>query len=86
MAAVLDFAPVLAPGKTCKPYGIVDRRAKVGDFGRILTKQSLYCPNTTDYSAMLCSLVGKHMMAALSGTLGRQITLKQLMGFDETIQ
>jgi len=40
----------------------------------------------TDYSAMLCSLVGKHMMAALSGTLGRQITLKQLMGFDETIQ
>ena len=56
MAAMLDFAKMAAPSgarfsarQKCKSFGLVDLWAKVGAFGRIWTKQSLYCPNTPGY-------------------------------------
>ena len=58
MAVMLNFANMAAPlgarlgnRQKCKPYGIVDLCAKFGAFGRIWTKQSLYCPNTPEYIA-----------------------------------
>ena len=53
MAAMLDFANMAGPSgarlgalQKCKLYGIFDLWAKFGAFGRIWTKQSVYCPNT----------------------------------------